>query len=271
MKIITLSNEKGGVGKTTLTMHIAMGLAYRGHRVMLIDSDSQGNSTERCGITMAPGLYDLVVRDAEWNDVVRVVAPAKYGIPGDRVPDEGKLYVVPSNVETRNIATSVSDATILTQRLEELHGMVDVVLIDTSPTPSLLHGSIYLATDYIIYPTTCTIDSFRGLGLSMEHRKGADSARQGRLGLPGIKIMGIVPTLYRANTVEQAENYATLQKSFGARVWNPMPLRTIWTETESQRAAVWALDPYHAAASDAWELVDNVEKGLLNNVTSQAG
>lgn len=268
MKIITCANEKGGVGKTTVATHIAMGLASRGRRVLLIDSDAQGNATERVGVRMSAGLYDLIVRDAEWSDVSKVVDPARYGIVGDAVP-EARLWVVPSNVETRNIANSVSDATLLAQRLDELRGTVDVVVIDTSPTPSLLHGSIYLATDYIIYPTTCTIDSFRGLGMSIQHRAGADEVRRQRMQMPGVKIMGIVPTLYRVGTVEQESNLKALREKFGGAVWPQMNLRTIWTETESQRCAVWTLEASSAAAADAWELIDRVEAGMEANNGAQ--
>lgn len=268
MKIITFANEKGGVGKSTLAMHAAMGLALRGWRVMLLDADPQGNTTERCGLRMAPSLHDLIVRDAEWKDMARVVAPEKYGIPGEVLPREGALYIVPSNHETRNIASNISDATIFIKRLRELEGMVDAVIIDTSPTPSLLHGSIYLATDYIIYPTTCTIDSFRGLGLSIQHRAGADEVRKAHMGLPGVKILGIVPTIYRGNTVEQATNLKTLKAHYGDLVWPEMPQRTVWTETESQRAAVWSLEPGGAAAADAWELIDRIEGALRNGIAA---
>jgi chromosome partitioning protein len=268
MKIITCANEKGGVGKTTVATHVAMGLARRGKRVVLIDSDSQGNATERVGVRMSAGLYDLIVRDAAWADVTKMVDPAKYGIPGEAVPD-ARLWVLPSNVETRNIANSVSDATLLAQRLDELRGAVDVVVIDTSPTPSLLHGSIYLATDYIIYPTTCTIDSFRGLGMSIQHRAGADDVRRQRLQMPGVKIMGIVPTLYRVGTVEQEANLKALRDKFAGLVWPQMNLRTVWTETESQRCAVWTLDAGSAAAGDAWELIDRIENVLEGDNDAQ--
>jgi len=273
MKIITLSNEKGGVGKTTLAMHIAMGMALRGARVMFVDSDAQGNATERCGVPMGPGFYDLIVRDSNWSSVAKVVKPEKYGLPGERLPERGALWVVPSNGETINVANSVSNAMVMAERLQDLEGEVDLVVIDTSPTPSLLHASIYMATDYIIYPTTATMDSLRGLGLSNIHRAGASKARQDRYGLPGIKVMGIVPTLYRKNTVEQELNLDALRKhqQFGHLVWNPMPLRTIWTETESQRAAVWSLDPNHPAAMDAWELIDRVQENLANDIATQAG
>lgn len=269
MNIISLANEKGGVGKSTVAVHLAMGLALRGLRVMLVDADAQGNATERCGVRMRAGLYDLIVREAEWSDVAVKVAPERYGIPGDVVPRNGSLYVVPSNVETRNIASSVSDLKLFNNRLEELDGLIDVVVIDTSPTPSLLHGAIYIATDWIIYPTTCTLDSFRGLGFSIQHREGADGFRKQNLNLPAIKIMGIVPTSYRPTTVEQDTNLDALKKQFGRMVWQPMPLRTRWTEAESERCAVWTLDANHAAAGDAFELIDRVQ-GVLNAKT-QAG
>ena len=64
------------------------------------------------------------------------------------------LGVIPSNVETRNIANTIDNAFSVYERLQELENNVDVVVIDTSPTPSLLHGSIFIATDGIIYPTT---------------------------------------------------------------------------------------------------------------------
>ena len=72
MKTITLLNEKGGVGKTTLAIHIAAGLAIRGKRVVLVDADAQANSTSQLQIAEAPGIHDLLVREAEWNDVLKL-------------------------------------------------------------------------------------------------------------------------------------------------------------------------------------------------------
>lgn len=261
MKVITLLNEKGGVGKTTLAVHIAMGLAARGRRVVLIDGDPQGHATVRCGINKGPGVYDLLVRDAEFNQVLRAVAPERYTMPGERL-DKSRLWVMPSNVETRNIANSISDADVLALRLDELNGVVDVVIIDTSPTPSLLHGAFYTATDSILYPTKLTYTSFDGLVESIKRRQAADATRAKKWGLPPIEVWGVVPTEYRANTLEQQENLAELRDKLGDMVWLPLAQRTIWTESEGRALPVYSIDPNSDAALDVWELVDRVEGGL---------
>jgi chromosome partitioning protein len=153
MKTVSLINEKGGVGKTTLAIHIAAGLAIRGSRVVLADADAQGHATVSMGLKKSPGLYDLLVRGTAFREVLVPVNPERFGVPGS--PCKGQLYVVPSNVETRSIPIQISDAFAVVDRFRELENLVDVVVFDTSPTPSLLHGSIYLATDAIIYPTKC--------------------------------------------------------------------------------------------------------------------
>lgn len=260
MLVITLVNEKGGVGKTTLATHIAAGLAARGSRIVVIDGDPQGHATIRLGVKKGPALYDLLVRDGEWKNAVRAVAPERFTIPGES--PKGNLWVVPSNVETRNIASSISDADSLAMRLDELKNMVDVVIIDTSPTPSLLHGAFYTATDLIIYPTKLTFTSFDGLVESIHRRMAADKARQERWGLPPIRVAGIAPVEYRAGTIEQQRNLEELTKQFGSLVWRPIPMRTIWTESESMALPVYSIDPGSEAALDVWELIDRVQEVL---------
>jgi chromosome partitioning protein len=259
MKVITLLNEKGGVGKTTLAIHIATGLAIRDFRVLLIDADPQGHATVMAGLNKEPGLYDLLVRDAPFKEVLRFVSPDQYQIPGK--PVVGQLFVVPSNVETRNIANSTSDAFGLHDRLQELANAIDYVIFDTSPTPSLLHGSIYLATDAIIYPTKCEYLSFDGLVESINHRNSAQSYRD-KWNLGKINILGIVPTMFRNQTVEHSENLAALQKQFGKLVWTPMMQRTIWAEAATMRRPVFSVAPESKAAGEAWDMIDRVVGGM---------
>ena len=133
MKVVTLLNEKGGVGKTTVATHLATGLAIKGYRVLLVDADPQGHATVMFGLSKEPGLSDLLIRNAPYQRVLRPIPPEMYEIPGE--PVRGRLYLISSNVETRNISTSMSNILVFRDRLLPLETTVDVVIVDTSPTP----------------------------------------------------------------------------------------------------------------------------------------
>ncbi len=261
MKIITLLNEKGGVGKTTLSTHIASYLALQGKKVILVDSDPQAHATVTLGIAKSSGFYDLMVRDDAFQSVLRLVSPEVYELPGEET--KGSLYLVPSNVETRNITNSISDAFAIAEKFREVEDFIDVVIFDTSPTPSLLHGAIYIATDAIVYPTKCEFLSFDGLVESMKHRTQAEKHRT-RWGLDPIQLLGIIPTMYRGKTIEHSENLAEMKKMFGNAVWNPIPQRTIWTETTRIHSMVWTVAPESQAAADAIALGKRFVEELEN-------
>ncbi len=267
MKIITLLNEKGGVGKTTLATHIAAGLAIRGLRVILADADAQGLATVSMGLAKEPGLYNLLVRDAPFKDVLRIVPPEWYQVPDH--PSEGRLYVVPSNTETRSIATQISDAFTVLNRFRELEDAIDVVIFDTSPTPSLLHGSIYLATDAILYPTKCEYLSFDGLVESLTHRERVEPARA-KWGLSKVDVMGIVPMMYRGSTVLHQENLTQLREQFGGLVWPEIAMRTIWAEASNLRQLLYSFAPSSSSAQECWDLVERVERYLTNEHEQEA-
>ena len=257
MKIITLLNEKGGVGKTTLAVHIAAGLAIRGKRVVIVDADPQANACDMLRRPEEASLNDLLVREAGFDQVLRPIPPKIYaaGEVG------GELWIIPSNTETRTIPLNISDVYVVRDRFEELEGWADVVIFDTAPTPSLLHGSIYLATDGIIYPTKPEPLSLRGLAKSLSRRAGAEPHRE-HIGLEGIRVMGIAPTMYRAGTVAHDKSLRDLRQQFGSVVWPATPLRTTWVEATVARITVFAYAPHSEAAQDAWELVEMTEEAL---------
>lgn len=254
MKIITLLNEKGGVGKTTCAIHLAAGLAIRGYKVILVDADPQGNATYSLGLPAEAGLYNLLVRDAEFKDVARLVQPEVYEPPD--MPARGFLLVIPSNIETRNIANMISDPFTVYSRFQEISRGVDIVIFDTAPTPSLFHGSIFIASDGIIFPSELEALSLNGLISSLGHLQQFDNARHSVLN-KRIKTMGIVPTKVRTKTVEHSENLQLLQQKYGDLVWPSMPMRITWAEANMQRRPVYSYAPDSAAAGDAWMLVDN--------------
>ena len=252
MKIITLLNEKGGVGKTTIAFHVAAGLAVAGYRVLAVDADAQGSLTEAIGFEPSAGLYDLIVRNQPFKDVLQFVNPEIYEYPKRNVT--GQLFLLASNAETQSIATNSKDALAFVRRFAELDNAVDFVVIDTSPTPSLLHGAIYLATDAILYPTKCEYLSFRGLQNSFKHREDNEQYRN-QFNFGSIKNLGIVPNIYRHKTLEHRENLQELVDVYGDLVWKPIPQSTIWTESTRVHRTVWNYAPDSTAAAHGWNLL----------------
>lgn len=257
MRTIQLANEKGGVGKTTLAVTIAGGLAQRGKRVLLVDTDAQGHATRAAGLAKFPGLYDLLVRDADWQDVIRPASPAFWGavaVEGtDKFAQEDyRLWVLGSNQETVGVTNNINDAWKLATRLEDIAQRFDYAIIDTSPTPSLLHSMIFLASDFLVYPTQAELLSFDGLLSSLTHRRAYREFRE-------VKIGGIVPTMIRAQTWEHAQMLRSLRKEYGDLVWPEISESIVWAEASRAARAVFAYRPDHQAAAQAWTLVDHVE------------
>lgn len=254
MRIITLLNEKGGVGKTTSAIHVAAGLATRGGRVLLVDADPQGHATLALGIQPRPALHDLIVRQANFRDAMNVIPPTQYA-PNNE--SEGVLYIIPGNIETRVIPMLLNDVWRMRKRFQQLRNAIDYVVIDTAPTPSLLHSMVFMATDYIIYPTKCERLSFDGLIKSIAHTNEANEMREPHI--QPIYQIGILPTMFRAKTVEHSENLKLLNQNYPGKVMKPIPQGIIWAEASGMSRTVFAVAPDSSAARYMWSVVESVE------------
>lgn len=261
--VLTAINEKGGTGKTSVSTALAAGLAMKGYRVVLIDADAQANATIAFGLEKSPALYDLVVRGAQWRDTLRLVPAERYAVPDDATSVTGQLMLVPGNLETRSIPMSITDSAAMLKRIQQLRQVVDFIIIDTAPTPSLFHAMIYLATDAILYPSRMEAWSLDGLKESLAHRDTFNPVRREK-GLSDIEVIGIVPTMYLKKTLEHQENLAAVQKAFGSLVWEPLVNRTLWAEAATAKRSIFSLAPTSPAAKEAWGMVERVEKALVH-------
>lgn len=256
MKTIAFINEKGGVGKTTIATHVAAGMALRGAKVVLIDTDPQGNATSAMGQEKAPAFYDLTVRNSTWKDVLKMVSPELYEPPN--ATSKGQLFVCPSNIESRNIANTISSPAVVRRRISELQGGIDYVIIDTSPTPSLLHAAITAASDYILIPTDC--EGFGGLeGVPSTVQHIMDIRNEGLArGLDIARPLGLIPNKYRANTIAHNDVLAHFANTYGALVWDAVPMRITYAEAQLMQRLLFAFAPDSHATADMWMLIDRV-------------
>jgi chromosome partitioning protein len=262
MKVITILNEKGGVGKTTLTTHIAAGLAILGHRVVLIDADPQANATGSMGLEKKPAFYDLCVRDASWQQSLTPVHPDVYSPPDKQA--KGQLFVCTSNNETRNVANSMKSRAVIRRRFQELKKIVDFIVVDTSPTPSLLNESILVATDFVLIPTDCeAFSALEGVPDSIKHVQTAHEAIL-EVGLNGSRLMGIVPNKYRSKTVGHNEIVNHLRKEYGDLVWEPMAQSVVYSDTQLMQQFLFGYAPDSKATDEMWRVVKQVEKAAIH-------
>lgn len=257
MEIITLLNQKGGVGKTTLAVHIAAGLAIRGAKVILIDTDAQANVSTALKMPERPMVHDWLVRNARWQDSLLAVPKARFS--SSDTGCNGELALMPGNIETRSIPLLISDPLAIHYRMLEIEKQVDVVVIDTSPTPSLLHGVIYMATDWILYPVVLSGLAIDGLVKSTGHREAATPKRRS-FGLDDIKIMGIVPNMFKARHNAQDSGLTELVRLYDGKVWEPLPERTTMVQASFAQRTIFAYDPCSDAADHMWNVVRQVQR-----------
>jgi chromosome partitioning protein len=261
MKTIAITNEKGGVGKSTIAAHWAAGQAIRGKNVCLIDTDPQGHAARLLGMPEEDGLYKLLVDNADWRDVLRLVPPERYSVPDQ--PAAGKLFLLPGSTRTAVLASLIQDPFTLDDRLKELGDQFDFGLcfLDTAPTASMFDSTIYFAAGAFLYVTLCEALSFDGIRKSLAkiERFGLKRAEYGQ---NANHLLGIVPNMFRARTTNHRMNLENLAAAFPGQVWKPVAERTKWTEASNYGKLIFAYAPTSGEAHDAWELIDQAEGAL---------
>jgi chromosome partitioning protein len=150
----------------------------------------------------------------------------------------------------------------LRERLAEVADSFDVAVIDTSPTPSLLHEMIYLASDYVIYPTECEALSLRGLADTTAHVAQVD-AKRAAMGLKHIHLLGVLPTLFRPQTNAHIHGQALLEKHYGEKaVYPAITHRTVWVDGAYEKRSLFDYAPGHPATLEITGLVSRVARQL---------
>ena len=156
-KVISVANQKGGVGKTTTTVNLGTILAKRGKKVLLIDADPQGNATSGLGVDkeVEPSTYDILVNDAELKDAIQdtiiknlKVCPANMNLAGAEV----------------EVVSMMSREQRLKEKLEPIKNMFDYILIDCPPSLGLITLNSFTASDSVLIPVQCEYFALEGLG-----------------------------------------------------------------------------------------------------------
>jgi chromosome partitioning protein len=233
-RIVTVANQKGGVGKTTTTVNIAAAMALHGLRVLVIDLDPQGNASTALGIDHhadIPSVYDLLIEGKSLADVM-VDVPE---IPG--------LSCVPATIDLAGaeieLVSMVAREARLRRALADVVGDFDYVLIDCPPSLGLLTVNALVAGEEVLIPIQCEYYALEGLGQLLSNIDLVKSHLN-----PDLRVSTILLTMYDARTRLASQVADDVRLHFGTTVLRTVIPRSVRvSEAPSYGQTVMTYDP----------------------------
>ena len=214
-KVISVANQKGGVGKTTTAVNLSALLAKKGKKVLLIDTDPQGNATSGVGVekTVSFSVYDVLVDDVEIENTLQLT-------------EMKNLEVCPSNINVAGaevqLVSKENREYKLKEKIQKIKDDYDYIIIDCPPSLGLVTLNAFTASDSVLIPIQCEFYALEGVGQLMN-----------TIGLikkslnPDLYIEGVLMTMYDYRTNLSNEVYSEVKNFFKDKVYKSTITRNI--------------------------------------------
>ncbi|MGM0214273.1 ParA family protein [Enterococcus sp. AZ109] len=253
-RIISVANQKGGVGKTTTTVNLGACLAFTGKKVLLIDSDAQGNATSGLGIRkpdVKEDIYDVLVNEVPIKETI---------IQTERE----NLSIVPATLQLAGAEIELTSMMARESRLKgalsDVRDEYDFILIDCPPSLGHLTINAFTASDAILIPVQCEYYALEGLSQLLNTVRLVQKHFN-----PELEIEGVLLTMYDARTNLGAEVVEEVRRYFQEKVYDTIIPRNVrLSEAPSHGKPIIDYDPRSKGAEVyqalAKEVLDREQK-----------
>ena len=247
-KVITITNQKGGVGKTTTSINLAYYLAKAGKNTLLLDFDPQGNASSGLGIEkkdLTKTITDVMLGSAQLQEIL-VQNKQKNLWIAPVLPDLADAEV--------QMASMDGKFTLLKKAIKTVDDQFEYIIIDSPPSLSLLTVNAMIAANYLLLPVQTEFYALEGVAQLLESmnliKKGMN---------PNLKLLGVLATMYDKRTALSSQVHAEIKKYFKEKVFETtIPRNVRLAEAPSHGVAIGQYDRFSKGAKAYKALAEEV-------------
>ena len=268
-RVIAVGNQKGGVGKTTNTVHIARALAESGRKVLIIDLDMNHSATRHFGVEPEAflGSFEMLMGDEPAENLILTAADKEEGVS---LPDNLDLIAAARKLEGIDQAVMskskfMTPLEVMKAPLESLRGKYDYIFLDTAPNATLPTLAAYMNADYFIL--SAMPDPFAIAGLNDAVRDIVDARTRGnmKLALLGVVISGVDKRTSLANSLTEfvEKSFKTGEQSDSVKFKTSIGRSTVIPQTQKVGKTLFETHSTHKITDEYRALAQEIEERLL--------